>query len=976
MNIQRISVIFLFATLFACSEGGTGGTGAVIAPPPAPNAVSGHASKGPLRTGSAVSVNRLNENGSVAELLTQELISTDEGKFVFEIDNDEVVFIKTIGPYFSEVTGAYENAITLSAIANISASNELYNTNLLTTLTSPRIQRLMNDGMSVTSAISTAESELIIALRPILPAPSTTSRFTNLLVISRLQAGSNQENNAYLLAISSIFEQLVQTRTQTNGDSAAENMGAFINLLSSELATSGQLSNGPIMAELVTAMTELNPDQVLLNLYRLDTELQTPTAMDSLSACEVLIGELTCAGNSAQNQNVTSIIADLNRFLDSDKDGILNSLDTDDDNDGVPDTEDTRPYSDRSLAPVGSPEVFESFVKQGLSEWAGLESANTGVPVSAIASADGLFAELSNSLSDSRSDNFSEINVQVQGVDEADLTRFDGSFFYTAKDNEVSILAANNASPSTSLVNTITLSDNTRITGLYLLKGDDIDSRLAVLGSDYQYRWRTDEIVPWNWTDGATRLSLYNVESAQATSEITTLDIQGYLIDSRRIGNLLYLVTRSTPSLDGLTPYPSNTEEREQNQEIINNAELNDLLPTYTDSTGVINALVSAQNCLVPNLGTTNLRNPSLVTVSAINLQDPSDINSVCMAESVFSTYVSLDSMYLVSSRYNRSSQIELFAGYESIAIHKFSFSNIGPIYAGSGVVDGGFATSNPAYRMGEHEGRLTVITSETFNSGHKITLLEEGPNFSLVEVGQLPNAEKPNPIGKEGEMIYSTRIIGDRAYIVTFLTTDPVYVIDLADLNILGELEIPGFSSYLHPISDDLLLGIGKSAIVENNMALFQGIKIQLFDISDPATPVSTSEFEVGFRGTDSAVSYDPHAFSYRRNLETGVDRFTLPIDVHGTTLDPSATASTFYPYVHTGLYLFELDTNEASINPKGAITHQLETCTVAGDRGFLADDAVHFFSKGQVLSADWNSPDQISSLSLFTDDGPCFFF
>jgi uncharacterized secreted protein with C-terminal beta-propeller domain len=104
--------------------------------------------------------------------------------------------------------------------------------------------------------------------------------------------------------------------------------------------------------------------------------------------------------------------------------------------------------------------------------------------------------------------------------------------------------------------------------------------------------------------------------------------------------------------------------------------------------------------------------------------------------------------------------------------------------------------------------------------------------------------------LAKRGEMIYSTRIIGDRAYIVTFLTTDPVYVIDLLNLEILGELEIPGYSSYLHPISDDLLLGIGKSAIVEDGVAYFQGMKIQLFDISDPAVPVSASEVEIGFRG------------------------------------------------------------------------------------------------------------------------------
>ena len=654
--------------------------------------------------------------------------------------------------------------------------------------------------------------------------------------------------------------------------------------------------------------------------------------------------------------------------MDSDRDGTVNSLDTDDDNDGILDIEDTRPYSERSLVPVGSAAVFESYIKNGLSEWAGVQSTTAVSMLNAPLASDAIAV--------SSPESFSEINVQVAGVDEADLTRFDGRYFYTARDNKVSVLAADNNAPSTSLINTIILGDSASISGLYLVADDASDKRLAMLANDYQYQWRPDEVVPWHWTNGTTRLSLYDVEQPESASEITTVNIEGYLVDSRRIGNLLYLITRSTPTLEGFIPYPATSEDRASNQQAINNADINDLLPQYIDGAGATNNLVSAQNCLVPNAESSSLRSPSIVTISAINLQDASDINSVCMAESVFATYVSLDSMYLVSNQYPISRQIDFFAGFEIIDIHKFTFTDLGPVYAGSGRLNGGFSSGNPAYRMGEHNGRLAVITSETFNSGHKITLLEQGENFSLVEVGHLPNAEKPAAIGKEGEMIYSTRIIGDRAYIVTFLTTDPVYVIDLLNLEILGELEIPGYSSYLHPISDDLLLGIGKSAIVEDGVAYFQGMKIQLFDISDPAVPVSASEVEIGFRGTDSVLSYDPHAFTYLPDPETGLDKFALPIDVHGTEEDPEATASTFYPFDRTGLYLFELDTNDATITSKGAITHQLETCSVTGDRGFLADDAVHFFSKGKVLSAPWASPNQVSTLTLSADEGDCYFF
>ena len=105
--------------------------------------------------------------------------------------------------------------------------------------------------------------------------------------------------------------------------------------------------------------------------------------------------------------------------------------------------------------------------------------------------------------------------------------------------------------------------------------------------------------------------------------------------------------------------------------------------PQYTDGAGATNNLVSAQNCLVPNAESSSLRSPSIVTISAINLQDASDINSVCMAESVFATYVSLDSMYLVSNQYPISRQIDFFAGFEIIDIHKFTFTDLGPALCG-----------------------------------------------------------------------------------------------------------------------------------------------------------------------------------------------------------------------------------------------------------------------------------------------------
>ncbi len=632
------------------------------------------------------------------------------------------------------------------------------------------------------------------------------------------------------------------------------------------------------------------------------------------------------------------------------------------------------PSASISLTPVSSAESFESFLKLGLSQWAG----TTGSPRAASLSAESDSAAPAQQIAGA-----SQLNVQVAGVDEQDIARFDGEFFYVSRSNQIDIISADNINPSTAVVNTITLSDSTAVDGMYLLSADQQGSLLTVVASDFDYQWQEDSETPWSWRDGTTLIEVYNVDDPTNTSRESSLQIQGYLIDSRRIEDTLYLVTRATPGIQGLIDAPQTDEARASNQTLIDAAGLSDLLPSVIVDGGVPQTLVTPTDCLVPDIIESDLHYPSLVTVSAINLRDSTDIKSVCMAENAFAIYVSANAMYLISNNYPSQSGSDvvvasLIAAPSSTTIHKFAFTSNGPEYKGSGSVEGQLITGDPAYRMGEHNGRLAVVTSTSFNGGHRLTLLEEGNDLDLVKVGELPNTDEPAPIGKEGEAIYATRIIGDRAYIVTFLTIDPVYVIDLANLSILGELEIPGFSSYLHPVTEDLILGVGKSTVIEDGQAFFQGMKIQLFDVSDPANPVSASEVAIGLRGTDSALSYDPHALAYVRDFRTGIDRFAIPIAVHGDGIEPEpgTAASFFYDYSHTGLYLFELDKAATSINPMGALKQLDDSCAIGRERGYIVNDAVHFLRGDRLLSALWDSPDQTSELVLNDDNLECFFF
>jgi hypothetical protein len=146
----------------------------------------------------------------------------------------------------------------------------------------------------------------------------------------------------------------------------------------------------------------------------------------------------------------------------------------------------------------------------------------------------------------------------------------------------------------------------------------------------------------------------------------------------------------------------------------------------------------------------------------------------------------------------------------------------------------------------------------------------EDGPSGeseSFVSVlaadgDQLREVGKVGGLGR-GEQIYAVRFIGDAGYVVTFRQVDPLYTLDLSDPTaprVVGELKIPGYSAYLHPVGPGLLLGVGQDASATGQTS---GLQASLFDVSDPANPVRIDRESFG-AGSSSEVEYDHHAFSF----------------------------------------------------------------------------------------------------------------
>ena len=230
--------------------------------------------------------------------------------------------------------------------------------------------------------------------------------------------------------------------------------------------------------------------------------------------------------------------------------------------------------------------------------------------------------------------------------------------------------------------------------------------------------------------------------------------------------------------------------------------------------------------------------------------------------------------------------------------------------------------------------------------------LRESTTRPELTVVSELPNEKRPEEIGKPNEALYGVRFLADRAYAVTFERIDPLYALDISDPTdpfIAGELFVTGFSDFLHPVTDNILLGLGTGA---NG-----GIKIELFDVSNIAQPLSRGSATLGGRGSWSEATYDRHAFTYQSDVN-GIDRFIIPAQLY------SADGS--FSFFESGLYLFEIrDKNMpavAALNSVGSIIPDVggfEIPFIASrSRAFIHNDTVYYVRDETVWAADWHTP------------------
>lgn len=570
--------------------------------------------------------------------------------------------------------------------------------------------------------------------------------------------------------------------------------------------------------------------------------------------------------------------------------------------------------------------------------------------------------------------NFTGTYTQEANVDEFDAVRYDGEHLYVAPrryahccfvfDNpaaanaansgndpvaSIRILATDPAGGTATLQGSIPLKENVSVQGMYLAGEKMFALTAEAFYGGWGHFW-TDIAI---WAPEKIGFSIYDVSDPTSPEIEVDVSIDGTFVDSRRIGDTVYIVSRYVPSVDGLVYYVTTAAEQAQNEALLSNVPLAQLLPTISID-GNTQALVRPDRCFVTT-DSADAGYPVITSVTAVPIDNPGAFSTTCYNGEAYGAYVSETGFYFTEVRADAATS------KTSTRIHKFGVAGASLDYRGSAEIDGQVWRGGQAdFRMSEHGGDLRVMATEfdwndaDFADHTLYVLRESAARPELDIVSQLPNAERPAEIGKPNETLFGVRFLADRAYAVTFERIDPLYVIDLtdsADPKIAGELTVEGFSEFLHPVSEDLLLGLGTGAT--------GGVKLELFDVSDITQPLSRGSITMpGSQGAFSEATHDRHAFTYQPDVN-GVDRVAIPVTVYGPVGIVGAN--------QVELHLFEIHDkampNLASLREVGAVIPSgQDDYFITRSRTFIHNDTIYYVSNEDVWSAFWQSSSMLN--------------
>ncbi|WP_418791539.1 beta-propeller domain-containing protein [Phosphitispora sp. TUW77] len=566
---------------------------------------------------------------------------------------------------------------------------------------------------------------------------------------------------------------------------------------------------------------------------------------------------------------------------------------------------------------------------------------------------------------------FSATNVQVSGVDEADIIKTDGTYIYLVNNQRVIIVHANPASEM-KVINTINFNDeNFMPQELYV-----DDKYLTVIGhtrslmpfpqSKHQAGSQIEcpPIQPYN----TIKTIIYDISNRKNIQKLRETELEGQYVSSRKIASALYLVVNK--HID----YYYLMEQQEAN------ADNTHVTPAYRDSAGTGNftGIDFSDIKYFPEAP-----QPNYLMVAGLNLDEPEkEMELSTYLGSGENIYASDKNLYVAVSR---SSGYQNKANESGTIIYKFELNDGHTKYLGKGEVPG---TILNQFSMDEYNGYFRIATTKgevwrnnEYTSKNNLYVLDN----SMQVTGKIEDIAP-------GEKIYSVGFMGDRGYMVTFKKVDPLFVLDLKEPQsprILGALKIPGYSDYLHPYDENHIIGFGKDTVEmgikdpngneSGTMAYYQGMKIAVFDVTDVEHPMEKFKEIIGDRGTDSELLRNHKAllFSKERNLLAfPVTVMELGSDISSSNRENAWQTPEYGQFTFQGAYIYNLDLIDG-FALKGKITHipELEMFQAGNgwynsnknvERIIYIGDTLFTISSAMIKAHDINLMVELNSLEI----------
>lgn len=527
-------------------------------------------------------------------------------------------------------------------------------------------------------------------------------------------------------------------------------------------------------------------------------------------------------------------------------------------------------------------------------------------------------ATVSSPGSSSSSKDYSTTNIQVKNVDEADVTKTDGNYIYSLSENNV-------------VITDVTSVENAKVMAKFRMSSYAIPQEMLLYGDKLVVIGQSedvgeDEEVYW-YTHNYPKLTdieVFDISNKNKPISIKSLTIKQPYYSCRAVGDKVYILSSG---------YLRENDEDEVEF-------------SYTED-GMSKNIPFENMYYMEDVYT---RNQTIITgMDLNNVSKDVDIKSYFI--DLDNAYVSEDNIYIAERDYDYDDNEILikwlfgfggipgfFVNMENIIydydyktnIYKFSMNGTNVEYVAKVKENG--QTINQ-FSMDEYNDNLRVAMYDS--KGTRINIYDS----KLNKIGESESLAK-------GERMYSSRFIGERAYLVTYKTIDPLFVIDLSDEKnpeVLGELKIPGYSTYLHPYDDNHIIGIGmetKETINRNlagtvigTSASVVGMKMALFDVTNVTRPKQISAVVIGDSRTASAILTNHKAllFSKEKNLlAIPINNYNVDFEVSTNSEYIDTTISKYKnnidgQYISEGYEVYNLDLKNGFVK-KGTIVHELQ--------------------------------------------------